>query len=112
MKKSSPPLLCLVLFIAAVSAAAAAGCVSAIPHPESRDLPVAKARWSDATLSELEQGRSAYVSKCSGCHQLFVPGVRGPESWPLALDEMSARAKLGPGQRVQIERYLVAISAR
>jgi hypothetical protein len=99
-------------FAISVFSAAVAGCVSAVPHPETRDLSAAKTRWSDASLGELEQGRTAYVSKCAGCHQLYVPSVRKPDAWPVALDEMSTRAKLEPSERMLIERYLVAVSSR
>jgi hypothetical protein len=61
-------------------------------------------------LAELQEGRSLVITKCGGCHRPPMPAEHIAHEWPIALDEMSARAGLSNGQRHLIEQYLVAMA--
>jgi mono/diheme cytochrome c family protein len=98
--------------VAVLIAAAGGNCATAIVHPSAEDVHWASARWPDATLSALEQGRALYVSKCAGCHHLYRPGAYAPERWPDVIHRMAERAKVSAEEEVLIARYLSAASAR
>jgi len=88
----------------------AAGCASAVPLPTEREAETARRTDPTATVESLRSGRERYVTKCSGCHSLYSPRDKSPEEWPRLLDEMSAKAKCGAGDRRRIEQYLLAIA--
>ena len=90
----------------------AAACTSALPHPQPRDAELARARWQDVSVAQLEHGRKSYVVKCSGCHHLALPHDRSPQQWPAVIETMSARARLTPAEKLAIERYIVTMSER
>lgn len=96
---------------ALVAAMALSGCVG-LPHPDASDLTRARVRWPDTQLSTLEAGREAYANRCGGCHALHVPSTQSPEAWPQHVAEMAAEAKLEPGERELIQKYLVTLAQR
>jgi hypothetical protein len=87
-----------------------AGCAG-LRQPTGGDVARVQAVWPDATLEELTLGRTTYVRRCAGCHQLFLPETRSAERWARSLDEMGEKAKLTPEERRVIERFLVALAA-
>jgi cytochrome c5 len=88
------------------------GCTSAFPSPSSVDVERARARWADATLEGLKEGRELYLAKCGACHALKAPSDLAPDAWPHAVRDMSDEARLSDGERDAIVRYLVTMSAR
>lgn len=93
-----------------VACVALAGCTSVIPVPTTVDSQWAQQRWPETTVATLEHGRALYVSKCSGCHSLYVPTRVPATRWPAMIDEMTRRANLLPDQRDLILRYLLTAS--
>ena len=87
------------------------GCVG-LAHPDLADVARAQALYPQADLATLEAGRKAYVSRCAGCHALFLPRSRGPAEWPKRVAEMDKDAKLLPGERELITQFLVTLSSR
>lgn len=96
----------LVLLCAVLGTTAA--CASAIRQPTPADAELAQARYPGTTLEDLRQGRSLYVAKCAGCHQLYLPTSKKPEAWPAVVADMAPRSAMGPEKARLIERYLVA----
>ena len=95
-----------------VLAALAAACATTIVHPSLDDVRWASARWPDATLESLEQGRSLYVRSCAGCHNLHPPTDYAPDRWPSVIAEMAPDAMVTTQEQELIARYLSAASAR
>jgi mono/diheme cytochrome c family protein len=93
--------------LAAVALAACGG--SPIPKPTAADATRAGAHFPDVTLSELEHGRSLYVSRCGSCHTLKRPGELAPERWETEVGEMRAKngVKLSDVEARAIVRYLM-----
>lgn len=89
-----------------------AGCVASLPEPGRRDVALAAAKWPGTTLGQLKAGRGAYVKRCSGCHQLYLPASREPDAWPGIVGDMTAERGVPREEVVLIERYLVIASAR
>ena len=92
--------------------AVAIGCASQIPEPSSVDLEIARARWPEATLEELDSGRTLYIQNCAGCHELPRPGDFAPEQWWETVEEMrvDADVELTDEETIRIQRYLFAAS--
>jgi mono/diheme cytochrome c family protein len=98
--------------IALIVCCASVGCAAALPRATPGDVELARARWPETTVQELNRGREVYANKCSGCHQLYLPSSRPPTAWPPVLAKMASEAKLTEQQSELIERYLVTLSER
>jgi len=90
-----------------VTAACAAALRQATPADAVRLAP----RWPGTTLEDLQRGRSLYVRRCSGCHTLILPGAHPVEEWPGLVDGMADKARLRPGERDDVVRFLVAVAS-
>jgi mono/diheme cytochrome c family protein len=101
------------LAAAALVAAAliAGGCAAALRQATPEDAVRLAPRWPGTTLEDLQRGRSLYVQRCSGCHNVYLPRAFPPEKWPGLVDEMAVKARLGPGDRDDVVRFLVAVAS-
>lgn len=95
------------LFVAVLSAA----CAAALRHAAPADVALLAPRWPGTTVADLERGRTLYVLRCSGCHTLLLPATRRPQEWPRLVDEMAEKARLKPGERDDVVRFLVAVAS-
>lgn len=89
----------------------ACSCVT-LPHVTPADVERAQSVWPGAELPTLEAARSTYVTRCSGCHWLYLPTARAPRQWSVLLPKMALRAKLSANDRDAIERFLMVMSQR
>jgi hypothetical protein len=90
---------------------AVAGCAAALRQATPEDAVRLAPRWPGTTLADLQRGRSLYVRRCSGCHNLFLPRAFPAERWPGLVDDMAAKARLAPGARDDVVRFLVALAS-
>jgi mono/diheme cytochrome c family protein len=101
--------------LAALSLAAGLGvtaaCAASLRHALPQDAVLLAPRWPGTTLQDLERGRALYVRRCAGCHTLFLPGAYPPAAWPGLVDAMAAKARLRPGERDDVVRFLVAVAS-
>jgi len=97
---------------AALGLTLGAGCAASLPRPSTATAARAQGRWPDSTLAQLEQGRSVFVQRCSGCHALPLPDSRTEAEWKKVLDEMGAEAKLTANERVLVERFVLSVRTR
>ncbi|MCI0341273.1 MAG: cytochrome c [Planctomycetales bacterium] len=96
-----------------IAVLALAGCVGTIPHPDERDLVVARSLAHDATLDRLAEGRRLYVGKCSSCHALHAPRERDDPGWRKVVEtEMAGRARISRDEADRILLYLCAVNDR
>jgi mono/diheme cytochrome c family protein len=81
---------------------------SAVPEPTVADANRGSAHFPDLTLSELQQGRTLYVSRCGSCHTLKRPTELPPEQWQKEVGEMRDKngVKLSDAEAQAIVRYL------
>lgn len=87
-------------------------CVTQIPRPTESDVLRAASQRPATTLVELERGRTLYVARCGGCHQVYPPDRLTPATWPAQVDDMAERAKLGADDRDLVVLFLVTLSTR
>jgi cytochrome c5 len=88
-----------------------AACAAALRHPAPQDAVLVAPQWPGTTLEDLERGRGLYVRRCSGCHNLILPGAHPPGDWPRLVDEMATKGRLRPGERDDVVRFLVAVAS-
>jgi len=91
---------------------AGAGCVAALPSPQESDVARARSKWPGVTERDLAAGRRAYVSRCGGCHHLYLPSSRTSAEWTSIVGKMAEEAQASPAESLLIEQYLVALSGR
>jgi cytochrome c5 len=89
----------------------AAACAASLRHPSARDVEVVAPAHPGTTLADLERGRAVYVRRCSSCHALVLPTAHPPAKWPGLVDGMAAKARLAPGEREDVVRFLVAVAS-
>ena len=95
--------LSVILFVLLMSA-----CAASLPEVGPREVEIAAQRWPDVGQADLVQGRETYIARCSSCHNLYSPMRRAADAWAPMVDKMAPRAKLRPGERDQILKYLIA----
>jgi cytochrome c5 len=102
------------LIVAASAGVAAAvasiGCAGAIPHPTEAHVLRASSRWPGSSRETLEDGRTLYVRRCSGCHTLYTPSSHRRDEWRAIVAEMATRSKLEPHESELVARYLETMS--
>jgi mono/diheme cytochrome c family protein len=97
--------------LAAAALCVAAACAAALRHGTPQDAVLLSLRWPGTTVQDLERGRSLYVRRCSGCHTLILPGAHPAEEWPGLVDGMADKARLRPGERDDVVRFLEAVAS-
>lgn len=86
------------------------GCASPLPVATAADAARAQQRWPDATVAELNHGRTVVLRRCSGCHQPPTPGERTAAQWPAQVAAMAARSGLRTSEREPLGRYLATFA--
>ena len=99
------------LAIVILSTAVATACAAALRHSTPADATLVAPQWPGTTVEDLERGRRLYVRRCSGCHTLILPAAHAPDEWPALVDAMAEKARLKPGERDDVVRFLVAVSS-
>jgi len=94
-------------------AALLVACASGLREPTAADADFLRARYADASLAGLRQGRALYVARCAGCHALQSPSSLAPEKWRGEVRQMreKRRVVLDETASEAIVRYLEAVSA-
>ncbi len=100
----------LALFSAGI--ALLSGCVAALPHASEADVQAAQSRFPGTSVTDLEQGRRDYVTRCTGCHHLHVPSKFPAHAWQQAVDEMRDKhgVKITDQEAQSVLRYLITLS--
>jgi hypothetical protein len=101
----------LALSLAAAAAAALVACGVDVPRATPSDAERAARTRPGTTLADLDRGRSAYLSKCTGCHRPIAPRNVESGRWPEHVDEMRERARLSPEEHDAILLYLTTLAA-
>ena len=87
--------------ITLISAIFVASCSSALykPLPENYS--------SVEEYQMMADGRKAYVTKCSGCHLLYLPHQYNEKTWRHNMDEMQERSNVTDKEKALILKYLL-----
>ncbi len=77
------------------------GCSTVLFLPDEND-----AKLMNTSVQELLNGRELYISKCGGCHNLYLPNQYDANRWNEILAEMKVRSKLTDEEQKKIFIYL------
>lgn len=56
----------------------------------------------------MADGRKAYVTKCSGCHLLYLPHQYDEKTWRHNMDEMQERSNVSDEEKALILKYILS----
>ena len=84
----------------------AAGCTKKGGDTSSLYTPTSSDVTANATLAELQQGRSLYIDKCNSCHGLYNPDSNTPSGWRSILSSMAPRTGMSTSEVQLVTKYL------
>jgi hypothetical protein len=61
---------------------------------------------ANATLSELQQGRTLYLNNCGNCHNLYSPDDFSPAIWKSYISTMAPRTNMNTSQVSLVTKYV------
>jgi hypothetical protein len=82
-------------------------CSPALAPLSPQQAEWAAEKWPEMTVEQLDNARTMYVMRCSGCHSLYQPAKYSLEKWDRILDTMAPKAKLDGTEREMVRRYIV-----
>ncbi len=85
-------------------------CAGTIPSPTEIDVQRAKLRWPGTRIQDLNDGRTFYINRCSGCHSLHSPKRFTEQQWKKIFPEMKTRAHLKEDDSKLVYRYLLTLA--
>jgi mono/diheme cytochrome c family protein len=69
-------------------------------------VPTATDVTANATLSDLQQGRTLFVNNCQACHNLPNPDDYSKSGWSTILSAMAPRTALSSSQVTLVYKYV------
>ncbi len=69
-------------------------------------VPTEADTTATASLNDLQQGRSSYISHCGSCHYLYSPDDFSAANWKSIIPTMAPRTNLTSTQVSQVIKYL------
>lgn len=85
-------------------------CSPIVFKPTVEDADLAKTKWSDASMEQLNSGFKIYVAKCGGCHLLHTPTEFSEKQWLEILPEMGEKSKLDHVDYDLVLKYVITKS--
>ena len=96
----SKPVMLIALLVAVVFASCSKTSTSAVYVPAPADVTV------NATLAELDQGRTLYVNNCGRCHGLYSPDDFTASQWRSILPGMTPKVGFTSAQTSLVTKYV------
>lgn len=69
-------------------------------------VPVSSDATANATLEELQQGRTLYINNCGACHSLYSPDDFSAGNWKSIIPTMAPRTTLTAAQIILVTKYV------
>ena len=85
-------------------------CSPIIFKPTSEDVDLAKQKWENVSIDQLNNGFKLFKAKCSGCHFLPIPRDYSEAKWIHILPEMSEKSKLTHEEYDLVFKYVITKS--
>lgn len=79
---------------------------SKIDNTSNLYVPSSSDTTAKATLAELQQGRTLYISNCQSCHSLYSPDDFTPDSWRSIISVMAPRTGMNASQVALVTKYV------
>lgn len=94
---------CIVLIIMLIGVVA---CSKDNTTNESLYTPTTTDVTANATLAELQQGRSLYIAKCESCHKLYSPDDFSVTRWKSILSQMTPKTNMSDSEVTLVTKYV------
>ena len=82
------------------------GCKQNLNATGTLYVPTSANVTANATLAELQQGRTLYMNNCGSCHQLYMPESYSPVQWKSVLNSMAPRTGMSASQILLVTKYV------
>lgn len=89
------------VWAAIIGMAALGACSPSVGLPDESE-----ARITGIPVDTLLAGRKLYLERCSGCHNLYLPGAYTTGDWELWVKRMEKPAKLSKSEGDLVLKYL------
>ena len=97
----------LLLAIPLIAVSVLSGCAkTASTTTDSMYVPTAADVTATATLADLQNGRTLYISNCGSCHSLALPESYTAAQWRSLLPNMTPRTSLTSAQVTLVTKYV------
>ena len=90
----------------AVTLCIGAGCTKTSTDSNSPYVPTTADVTANATLLDLQQGRSLYLNKCNTCHSLYSPDNFSVSQWKQILASMAPRTNMNTAEKLLVTKYV------
>ena len=68
--------------------------------------PVSGDATANATLAELQEGRTLYINNCGKCHSLYSPDDFSVSTWKAIIPVMAPNTTLDGSQVILVTKYV------
>jgi hypothetical protein len=68
--------------------------------------PVSTDATANATLQELQDGRTLYINNCGKCHNLFSPDDYSVNNWKTIMSGMAPKTSMNAAQVTLVTKYV------
>jgi mono/diheme cytochrome c family protein len=82
------------------------GCKKTISDSGSLYTPTAADVTANATLSDLQQGRTLYLNNCGSCHGMYMPDNYSSSQWSSIMGMMGPKAQMSSSQIQLVFKYV------
>jgi mono/diheme cytochrome c family protein len=95
-----------ILVLSATLLVAIGSCTKSNTGSGSLYTPTSADVTSTATLTELQQGRTLYISNCNSCHGLYSPDDYTSTQWKGILGNMAPNTSMSASQILLVTKYV------
>lgn len=95
----------------AFCACALYSCAAPLPVPTTAHAEWAAQRWPGTDTTALQHGRTLYIGKCAGCHNLYTPDSFSEQKWTDIMPKMQKKAKIADSEADLILHYVLAAAS-
>jgi hypothetical protein len=68
--------------------------------------PTSADATANATLTELQEGRTLYINNCGSCHNLYSPDDYSVTGWKSVMSSMAPRTRMNASEVSLVTKYV------
>lgn len=69
-------------------------------------VPASSDTTANATLVELQEGRTLYINNCGACHSLYSPDLYPVSGWKSIISQMGPKTSMTSAQITLVTKYV------
>ena len=81
-------------------------CKKSTPGSSSLYTPTSADVTANATLIDLQQGRTLYINNCGRCHGLYSPDNYSSTQWKSILNNMAPNTSMSASEILLVTKYV------